>query len=149
MSRENVEIVERFEALMGARGGEDEAANRRRFEEILSLLDEGVAFRPSDSVPGHGGDWIGHDGFLGMCRAYGTVWEPPKDFRVECLDGGGDRVVILAEFTRTARATGRSIPIRMVEIVTVRNGRIVELVPYFHDTVAMREAVGLAASPEP
>src|SRR5438132_1595549 len=102
---------------MAARGSEP-----GRLEQVLELLDENVAFRPSESVPGHGGTWIGHDGFLQMCRAYADVWEPPKDFEFQVLDGGGDKVVILASFIRTAHRTGRSIPIRMVEIVTVRDG---------------------------
>jgi uncharacterized protein len=134
MSAENVEVVERFESLMGARG---EGAGS--LDEVLELLDEDVAFRPSESVPGHGGQWVGHEGFLQMCRAYGEVWETPKDFRYEVLDGGGDTVVILASFIRTSRRTGRSIPIRMVEIVTVHEGKITELVPYFYDTVPMTE----------
>jgi ketosteroid isomerase-like protein len=135
VSAENVDVVERFESLMGARG----EGGGGSLDEVLELLDENVAFRPSESVPGHGGEWVGHEGFLQMCRAYGEVWETPKDFRYEVLDGGGDRVVILASFIRTSRRTGRSIPIRMVEIVTVRDGKITELVPYFHDTVPMTE----------
>jgi ketosteroid isomerase-like protein len=143
MSQENVEVVRRFEALMAARedGGPD--AVQKRFAEIMSLLDENVAFRPTESVPGHGGEWFGHHGFLDMCKAYGTVWHPPEDFEIELRDAGADTVVVLASFTRRAKATGTSIPIKMVEIVTVRDGRITELVPYFHDTVPMLDAAGV------
>jgi ketosteroid isomerase-like protein len=142
LSKENVEVVERFESLMAARGDVDGVSGMQRMEKVLELLDENVAFRPSASVPGHGGDWIGHDGFLNMCKAYADVWQPPEGLRFEFLDGGGDKVVILASFTRTSRHTGRSIPIQMVEIVTVRDGKIAELVPYFYDTVGMVEAAG-------
>lgn len=137
MSKENVEVVERFESLMGARAG---ANGSHRLQQVLTLLDENVAFRPSTSVPGHGGDWIGHNGFLEMCQAYAETWHPPEGLELELLDGGGDKVVVLAAFTRRSRRTGRSVPIRMVEIVTVSGGKITELVPYFHDTAAMIEA---------
>jgi uncharacterized protein len=140
LSRENVEVVKRFEELMATRGEVADTGGVSRLEKVLELLDEDVAFRPSESVPGHGGDWIGHEGFLNMCEAYAGTWEPPDGLQFEFLDGGGDKVVILASFTRTSRQTGRSIPIRMVEIITVRNGKIAELVPYFYDTVAMVEA---------
>jgi hypothetical protein len=139
LSKENVEVVKRFELLMGARA---DAGGSQRLQQVLTLLDENVAFRPSPSVPGHGGDWIGHDGFLKMCEAYSETWDPPQGLEFEFLDGGGDTVVTLAAFTRRSRRTGRSVPIRMVEIVTVRDGKITELVPYFHDTVAMVEAIG-------
>jgi hypothetical protein len=144
VSEENVEVVKRFESLMASRGAVDESTGTRSVEKVLELLDENVAFRPSQSVPGHGGDWIGHEGFLKMCKAYAQVWEPPEGLEFEFLDGGGDKVVILASFTRTGRQTGRSIPIRMVEVVTVRDGKITELVPYFSDTIPMVEAAGVA-----
>lgn len=139
MSTENVEVVKRFELLMSARSGAD---GSRRLKQVLTLLDENVAFRPSATVPGHGGDWIGHDGFRKMCAAYAETWDPPEGLEFEFLDAGGDKVVILATFTRRSRRTGRSVPIRMVEVVTVRDGKITELVPYFYDTVAMVEASG-------
>ncbi len=142
MSQENVEVVRQFESLMATRGDVDGASGMQRMQKVLALLDENVAFRPSETVPGHGGHWIGHEGFLQMCKAYSEVWEPPAGLQFEYLDGGGEKVVILATFTRTSRHTGRSIPIEMVEIVTVRDGKITELVPYFYDTVAMVQAAG-------
>jgi uncharacterized protein len=137
VSQENVEVVRRFEEVMvdGGIGNPEE-----RIEQALSLLDENVAFRPFPAMPGHGGDWIGHDGFLRMCEAYGSAWEPPEGVEFEYLDCGGETVVTLISFTSRSRISGREVPVRMIEVVTVRDGKIVELVPYYADTVPFVEA---------
>jgi len=142
MSQENVEIVKRFETMMvPSLEEEDESAAQGGFEQILELLDENVAFRPTSVLP-HGGDWIGHDGFMKMGEAFSKAWDLVDGVNFEYLDGGGDKVVILASFTITSRETGRSVPVRMVEIVTVRDGKITELVPYYYDTIPIVEAAG-------
>jgi ketosteroid isomerase-like protein len=141
VSKENVDVVKQFETVMAARGDVDEASGNR-IEKALELLDANVVFRLSEFVPGHGGDWVGHEGFLNMCKAYSRVWEPAEGLEFEFLDGGNEKVVILATFTRTARETGRSIPIKMVEVVTVRDGRITDFDAYYDDTVGMHHAIG-------
>ena len=50
MSKENVEVVKRFESLMGTRGAADEPSGKRTLEKVLELLDENVVFRPLDPV---------------------------------------------------------------------------------------------------
>ena len=143
MSQENVEVVKRFETMMvPSLQAEDEAAAKGGFEQILELLDENVAFRPTPSLP-HGGDWIGHDGFLGLGEAFSAAWELPTGVEFEYLDGGGDKVVILARFDCVSRHTGKMVEFKMVEIVTVRDGKITELLPYYYDTIPIVEAAGL------
>ena len=142
MSKENVEVVKRFESLMvssiehqhasGARGG---------FDQVLQLLDPGVVFRATTSLP-HGGEFVGHDSFLKMGEQFRNLWKIVGRIDFEYLDGGDDKVVTLASFTMESRRTGRSVPVRMVEIVTVRGGKIAELVAYYHDTVPIIEAGG-------
>jgi ketosteroid isomerase-like protein len=143
MSQENVEVVKRFETMMvPSLQEEDEATAQGGFEQILELLDENVAFRPTPSLP-HGGDWIGHDGFFKLGEAFIAAWELPTGVEFEYLDGGGDKVVILARFDSVSRHTGKTVEFKMVEIVTVRDGKITELVPYYYDTIPIVEAAGL------
>jgi ketosteroid isomerase-like protein len=143
VSKENVDVVKQFESVMAVRGDVDEAATDR-MAKALELLDENVLFRLSEAIPGHGGDWIGRDGFLNMCKAYSRVWEPAAGLEFEFLDAGDEKVVILASYTRTSRETGRSIPIKMVEVVTVRGGKITEFLAYYDDTSGMLEAISEA-----
>jgi ketosteroid isomerase-like protein len=143
LSQENVEIVRRFEEMMvPSLEQEDAAAARRRLEEILELLDPEVVFSPTTSIPGHGGTWVGHDGFVQMGEAFNRTWELPEGVQFEYLDAGDDKVVIIASFPLVNKETRQATHVDMVEIVTVRDGRITELVPYYYDTVRIVAAAG-------
>jgi ketosteroid isomerase-like protein len=142
LSKENVEVVKRFESLMVPSLDEkDAAAAERKLDEVLELLDPEVAFHASPSIP-HGGDYVGHDRFLQMCEQFRELWNIPGGVDLEYLDAGGDKVVTLASFSFESRHTGRSAPTRMVEVVTVRDGKIKELVAYYFDATTIIEAGG-------
>ena len=69
-----------------------------------------------------------------------VLWEIGDGVQMEYIDGGDDRVITLASWTAVSRHSGRSVPVRMVEVVTVRDGRIKELRAYYEDTVPLIEA---------
>jgi ketosteroid isomerase-like protein len=140
VSQENVDVVRQFEEMMvPSLEQEDEADARVGLERILELLDENVVFRPP-SVLAHGGDWVGHQGFIEMGEAFNRAWELPEGVNFEYLDGGGDTVVIIASFDLVSKHTGKSAHVEMVEIVTVKDGKMTELVPYYKDTNPIVEA---------
>jgi ketosteroid isomerase-like protein len=146
MSQENVDVVIRFEeSMVPSLETEDADAAQTGFEKILALLDAEVVFRPPAALP-HGGDWVGHDGFVRMGQVFAEAWEMVKAPDFQFMDGGGDRVVLIANFILKSRATGTQVPVDMVEVVTVRDGKIVELVPYYRDTVPLSLAAGLIAA---
>ncbi len=139
MSQENVETVKRFEKLMLAKeAGEDTSDD---YSKVLELLTPDVVVRVCPSLP-HGGEWIGHDGFVDMSNAIvgaRTVTDVP-DFTY--LDAGGDLVVVIIAFTHEVHDNSEVAPIRMVEIFTLRDGRIASLDPYYEDTVPFAIASG-------
>jgi ketosteroid isomerase-like protein len=140
VSQQNVDVVKRFEALMvPALEETDDEAAQRRHEEILSILDPDVVFFATPSIP-HGGTYRGHDAFFKMGEQFRDLWEIGDGVELEYIDAGDDRVITLASWTAVSRHTGRSVPVRMVEVVTVRDGRIKELLAYYEDTVPLIEA---------
>jgi ketosteroid isomerase-like protein len=142
VSQENVDVVKRFEELMVPSLEEvDASAAERRMKQIFGLLDPDVAFHATPSLP-HGGDYVGHEMFVKMGEQFRELWDLKGDVDLEYVDAGGDRVITLASFTIESRHTGRSVPVTMVEVVTVRDGRIAELVAYYVDTVPIIEAGG-------
>jgi ketosteroid isomerase-like protein len=142
MSQENVEVVRRFESLMvPSLEEEDASASDNRLRQVLDLLDPEVAFHATRSLP-HGGDYVGHDSFLKMGEQFRELWNLGDGVELDYIDAGGDKVITLAAFTIESRRTGRSVPVQMVEVVTVRDGKITELVAYYFDTVPIVEAGG-------
>src|SRR4051794_24716406 len=124
MSQDNVEVVKRFESMMvPSLDDDDPQAAEKGFQEILQLLHPDVAFHATKSIP-HGGDYIGYDSFRNMSEQFRELWELVGGVELEYVDGGGDRVFTLASFTMQSRHTGRRVPVQMVEVVTVRDGKI-------------------------
>jgi uncharacterized protein len=140
VSRENVEVLKRFEELMVPSLEEtDPEASERRLAEILSILDPDVVFYASPAIP-HGGTYRGHDAFFKMGEQFRDLWDISGGVELEYIDGGGDLVITLAKWRGVSRLTGRTVPVDMVEVVTVREGRIKELRAYYEDTMLLSEA---------
>src|SRR5262245_54774682 len=117
----------------------DHEAAHQRQEEILAILDRDVVFFATPSIP-HGGTYVGHDAFFKMGEQFRDLWNIADGVQMDYIDGGGDRVITLASWTAVSRLTGRRVPVRMVEVVIVRDGPIKELRAYYEDTVPLIEA---------
>jgi hypothetical protein len=137
MSRENVELVRRFQESMElARSSVEDP-----YREVLELLDPEIVIRVAASLP-HGGEWVGHAGFLAMEKAIVGARRVIGEAMFTYLDAGEDHVVVLIEFMHEVHHSAQVARIRMVEIITVRNGRIATLDPYYEDTVPFARASG-------
>jgi ketosteroid isomerase-like protein len=140
MSQENIDVVKRFEDLMVPSLEEtDHDASEQRLRQILDILDPEVTFYATPSIP-HGGTYVGHDAFFKMGEQFRDLWEIGDGVQIEYIDSGGDRVITLAEWTAISRHTGKSVPVRMVEVLTIRDGRIKELRAFYEDTMSLSEA---------
>jgi ketosteroid isomerase-like protein len=131
MSRANVNVVERFE----------DAFVRGDMDEILSLLSPDIVVHEAPSLP-YPGDHQGHDGFLRLADAFNSVWEIVSDLDLTFMDAGEAHVVVLVAFDVVTRSTGVPLRLRLVEVYTVRDGRIADLDVYYRDTAAIVEATG-------
>jgi uncharacterized protein len=143
MSQKNVEVVRRFEELMiPSLESKDSARARGGFEEVLTLLDPDVVFVVASSIP-HGGEWVGHEGFMKMCGTFRTAWNHIHPGHLEYVDAGGDQVIIVIDgVTFQSKETGKTVRHNMIELVTVRDGKITRFVPYYWDTALLVEAYG-------
>jgi uncharacterized protein len=147
MSRDNVDVVKRFEQLMvPALDESDMDASQQRLEQIKTVLAPDVVFHAAPTIP-HGGTYRGYDAFLKMGEQFRDLWDISAGVELEYIDGGGDKVITLARWTGVSKLTGKAVPVDMVEVVTVKGGRITELRAYYEDTVPMSEAAGGAKGP--
>jgi uncharacterized protein len=131
MSRANVNVVERFE----------DAFVRGDMEEVLSLLSPDIVVHEAPSLP-YPGDHQGYDGFLRLADAFNSVWEIVSDLDLTFMDAGEAHVVVRVAFDVVTRSTGVPLRLRLVEVYTVRDGRIADLDVYYRDTAAIVEATG-------
>ena len=130
VSQENVDVVKRFETLMVPALDESDAhASEGRLEEIKAILDPDVVFYASPTIP-HGGTYRGYDAFFKMGEQFRDLWDISAGVELAYIDGGGDTVITLAKWTGVSKVTGKAVPVDMVEVLTIKDGRIKELGPY-------------------
>ena len=113
---------------------------------MLALIDAEFLIPVAESLP-YGGKHVGVEGFMAMGRRFADTWtildhhHPP-----EFLDVGDGRVLVRNGPVFQSRRTGKTVAFEMVEIITVRDGKLVSLVPYYFDTAELLEALRPNAS---
>lgn len=108
-----------------------------QIEEMKKLLDPSVRVVEAASLP-YGGTFEGIDGLM---QVLGTVFEVWKDCKVDIRDivGDGEWVVGLTVMSGASTATGQSFAMDLAEVFRVRNGRIVEIQPFYFDTKRLHD----------
>jgi ketosteroid isomerase-like protein len=130
MSIENVEVIRRFEDSFAA--GD--------IDGVLATLADDVVVHECDSVP-YPGDHRGKDAFLSLLEAFVATWELEDGLVVdEILPAGDEKVLVHSRAAVRAKGTGKPLELRIVEVYTVRDGRITDIVVHYWDTHAMVEA---------
>ena len=119
MSRENVEVVERWYV----------AYNAGDLEGVLALMDPKVTLTSAGMSGVEGSEHVGHGG---MRRYFADLWETWEDPRVvvERFIDHGDSVVMLGHTTGRGRLSGIDLEFAVATIVDVRDGLIVRYRTY-------------------
>ena len=130
-----VETLKRFyeaEAAYLASGGGD-------FSGIAATLDPECVLRQPRSLP-YGGEWRGHSGFEAWMKAFGEQW-----WSLEVKDSelypNGDVIVSKSHVYAVAKKTGQDADWPLLQFFRLRNGKIVELLPFHWDTTRLLEAL--------
>jgi uncharacterized protein len=137
-----IEVVRRYAAMATHSLPEDGAGTsaEQRLANLLEMVDPQVRIPVAASLP-YGGEHVGHQGFLELGEKFGKTWDVIDSGSAGYADIGDDRVVAFYSPAFKSVATGRVVSFRMVEILTVRNGKIAEVVPYYFDTAELLQAI--------
>lgn len=108
-----------------------------------------VAFHPDavvhepQSLP-YAGDWRGFAGVGALFRRMREVW---SNIGVDGLEAvrTGDTVFMTCTLRLTARRSGEAISQPFAEVLRFRDGRLIDGLPFYHDTGAL--AAVLASGP--
>lgn len=115
-----------------AAGGPGKAS----FDELAAYLDPDVVVHQAPSLP-YGGTWHGHHGMEEHFAAMSQTWESFDILGQDYLDHG-DTIVVHSQVR--ARATGRSLDFPIVQMITIRGGRLIEFRQFYRDTVPIADA---------
>ncbi|MFD0420178.1 nuclear transport factor 2 family protein [Streptomyces sp. NPDC127108] len=122
------------EAKYLAAGGPGEAS----FDLLAPYFSTDVVLRQADWLP-YGGIWRGHAGMERFFVAMSRVWAAFDMVDQEFLATGATAVV-RTRVHAVARTTGRELAFPILQTITVADGRITEVDPFYWDTGAVAEA---------
>lgn len=132
-----IEVVRKFGALMTRDLSDDGSSPEQRLAQIMELVHPDIRLPVAGSLP-YGGMHIGHEGFLEMGGEFAKTWVVVETgAEIVALDDG--RVAVFYNPLFESVQTGRRVRFKMVEFLTVKDGKIAELVPYYFDTVELVE----------
>lgn len=120
------------EAEYLAAGGPGKAS----FALLAPFFAPDVVLHQADALP-YGGTWRGHAGMERFFLAMSRAWQSFDMLEQEFLATGTTAVVLTQV---RARATGRTLTFPILQTLTVKDGRIAEVRPYYWDTAAIADA---------
>jgi ketosteroid isomerase-like protein len=108
------------------------------FAPLAPFFSPDVLLHQADALP-YGGVWRGHDGMERFFLAMSRTWDVFEMVRQEFLSDASP-LVILTQVRARSRATGRELDFPILQTITVENGRITEVRPFYWDTSAIANA---------
>lgn len=131
--------MERFyaaEAAYVAAGG----FGKTSYEPVAALLDPEVVLHQAPGLPFTGtGVWRGHDEMERFLAVFSEVWESMEFLEQEHW-GDANMVIVRNRVRFRARATGKQVDTLIMQVITVRDGRMLECRPFYWDPQAITEA---------
>ncbi|WP_030475088.1 nuclear transport factor 2 family protein [Lentzea albidocapillata] len=122
------------EAEYLAAGGPGSAS----FAPLAPFFAPDVVLHQASALP-YGGVWRGHKGmeqfFLAMSRTWDTFEMVDQAFLATTSP-----LVVLTDVRARARTTGRKLDFPILQTITVEDGRITEVRPFYWDTAAIVDA---------
>ena len=131
------QVLERFyqaERHYMEAGPESDAS----FDTMQATLDPEVVLHQSPDLP-YGGEFIGHAGYRRWADAMRAIFDKVDAQKPQFYEQG-DTVVVQCELLTRNRHTGEEMALPMVQVVRVRNGRIVEFRPFYWNVPAYVDA---------
>ena len=114
------------------------------FEFLEPFFSREVVLHQAEALP-YGGTWHGHDGMERFFVAMSQAWESFTTTEQTFLAVEGP-VVVLTWVHARARATGQELDFPILQTVTVTDGLITDVRPFYWDTAAVVRAC--ASAPE-
>jgi ketosteroid isomerase-like protein len=108
-------------------------------EAVLSIFDPDIEWTEAEGFP-YGGTYQGPEEVSSeVFMKLGTEWDGFSAAPTEFIDGG-DKIVVLGEYSGTYKATGKSFEADFAHVWTLRDGKAVKFVQYT-DTSLVQKAL--------
>jgi len=110
------------------------------FDTLAPFFAPDVVLHQAEALP-YGGTWRGHQGMERFMIAMSEAWESFEMVEQTFL-ALENPLVVLTQVHARARATSQELNFPILQTVTVEEGRITEVRPFYWDTAAIATACG-------
>lgn len=117
-----------------AAGGPGKAS----FQSLAPFFAADVVLHQAEALP-YGGTWRGHQGMERFMVAMSQAWELFEMVEQTYLATEGT-IVVLTQVHARARVTGQELDFPILQTITVKDGHITEVRPFYWDTAAIAKA---------
>ena len=114
------------------------------FDEMGETMAADVVLHQSPDLP-FGGEYVGHAGYERWAVAMGSIFDKLEVAEREFFEHG-EKVLVVCRFLTRSRINGSIQDFPMVQVVTIRKGKIVEFRPFYWNVPAY---IAAAARPAP
>ncbi len=113
--------------------------SEENWQALAGFLDPEFVLYQAASLP-YGGEWRGGEGFRKWLATMAESWQ---HFAVEASQVliDGETVIIIAQVAGASRANGQSLTVPVVEMMKLRDLRLLEVRPFYWDTAALSRAL--------
>ena len=108
------------------------------FDAMQATLSPEVVLHQSPDLP-YGGEYRGHAGYRRWADAMSAIFSR-VDAQNPRFYENGETVVITCDLLTRTRSTGEEMKLPMAQVVTVRNGKIIEFRPFYWNVPAYTAA---------
>ncbi|MGI5221876.1 nuclear transport factor 2 family protein [Nocardia sp. CA-290969] len=133
-----LERMYRAEAEYLAAGGPGKAS----FSTLAPFFAPEVVLWQADTLP-YGGIWRGHDGMEQFFLAMSATWDR-FEMTEQMFLSDTSPLVVLTHVNARSRDSGRELNFPILQMITVTDGRITEVRPFYWDTAAIADACSVS-----
>ena len=116
------------------------ASERQDEEEMREYLHPEIRVIEAESLP-YGGIHEGPDAFMELIPTVFGTWRD-CNVTVNRWVSEGENVILLGVMTGSGKTTGMPFEVPIAEVWTFREGKIIEVVPYYFDTKMLADVAG-------
>jgi len=104
-------------------------------EGVRALLHDEMFVEEAPSLP-YGGVYRGPEEFMKLSGALRDAWDD-FDFEIDEFLDAGSHIIAMVRLRGRSAATGRQIDTKLAEFLTVKDGKVSSLLPYYWDTATI------------
>ena len=104
------------------------------FDEMQTTMNSEVVLHQSPDLP-FGGEYVGYKGYEEWAKAMASIFDKLEVREREFFEHG-DKVIVVCRFVTRSRINGSVQDFPMAQVVTVKEGKIVDFRPFYWNVPA-------------